>query len=227
MEVQHSCKKLIGASQTVDEKVDSLMSILSTAIDKHMPLIKLSRKQNRLHPRPWITKGISRSIRKRNEMYSRLCKTKFFDNMLLCNYKQYKNKLNHIKELAKKNHFKSLLNQSKNAAACSWKIVKQILQFKNQKPKFIDSVTHGNEDITSSQKICEVMINHFTDVGPKLAENIPKSNVSYTTYPVYVIVLCLRRLIPLKFLAFSFYWTPKKQLVSIEYHARLYKCLHT
>ena len=32
------------------------------------------------------------------------------------------------------------------------------------------------------KKICEVMNNHFTNVGPKLAGKIPKSNVSYTKY---------------------------------------------
>ena len=52
MEMQHSCRKLIGASQTVHEKVGTLISILSTAMDMHMPIEKLSRKQNRLHPRP-------------------------------------------------------------------------------------------------------------------------------------------------------------------------------
>ena len=69
-----------------------------------------------------------------------------------------------------------------NKLNCSWKIINQILQFKDQKPKFIGSVTHGNKDITSPQKICEVMNNHFTDVGPKLAGKIPKSNVSFTKY---------------------------------------------
>ena len=68
-----------------------------------------------------MTKGILRFIRNGNKTYSRLCKTKFSDNMLLSKYKQYRNKLTHIKEQARKNHFKSLLNQSKTAAACSWK----------------------------------------------------------------------------------------------------------
>ena len=75
-----------------------------------MPFVKLFRKQNRLHPRLWITKVILRSIRNTNEMYSRLCKTKLSDNILLCKYKQYKNKLTHIKEIAMKNHFKILFN---------------------------------------------------------------------------------------------------------------------
>ena len=86
------------------------------------------------------------------------------------------------------------MNQSKNTAACFLKIINQILQFKHQQPKFIDSVTHGNKDIASPQKICEVMNNHFTDVGPKLAGKILKSNVFYTKYlgrHVYEILLCL------------------------------------
>ena len=175
------------------ELVKLLMKkFLSTAIDKHMPLVKLSRKHNRLHHRPWITKGILRSIRIRNEMYSRLCKTKFSDDMLLCKYKLYRNKLTRIKELVKKNHFTSLLNQSKTDAASSWKIINQILQFKDQKSKFIGSVPHGNKDITSPQKISEVMNNHFTDVGPKLAGKFLSRMflIPHTLADVYVILLC-------------------------------------
>ena len=44
MEVQHSREKLIGASQTVDEKVDTLISILSTAMDKPHALSKIISK---------------------------------------------------------------------------------------------------------------------------------------------------------------------------------------
>ena len=102
--------------------------------------------------------------------------------MLLCKYKQYLNKLTNIKELAKKNHLKSLLNQSKNAAAYSRKIIDQITQFNHQKPKFIGSVTHGNEDITSPQKIYEVMNNYLPNFGPKLAGKVLTANVSFTKY---------------------------------------------
>ena len=45
------------------------MNIIEKTIDKHAPLERMSRKQQKLAEKPWITKGILTSKRKRNSMF--------------------------------------------------------------------------------------------------------------------------------------------------------------
>ena len=47
-----------------DELFNNFHSIITQTIDKHAPLKKLTRKQQRLQRRPWITKGIVISIKR-------------------------------------------------------------------------------------------------------------------------------------------------------------------
>ena len=44
-------------------------SLITSTIDAHAFLKKLSRKQNRLKNKPWITKGLLTSIKKKQAMH--------------------------------------------------------------------------------------------------------------------------------------------------------------
>ena len=48
---------------------DQFVNLIAEIIDKHAPLQRLSRKQKKLASKPWISKGILISIRKKNAMF--------------------------------------------------------------------------------------------------------------------------------------------------------------
>ena len=66
--------------------------------------------------KPWITKGILKSIEKKNEIYRRCIRTKNstkkeeLHNLL----KSYRNSLNKIARLSKANHCKTFFEDNKN-----------------------------------------------------------------------------------------------------------------
>jgi len=63
---------------------------------------KLSKSKLKLQLKPWITKGILKSIRYKNKLYKKLCKNNFNDRLKLQQYKTYLNKLTKIKTISKK-----------------------------------------------------------------------------------------------------------------------------
>ena len=69
---------------------------------KHAPLNKISNSQKRLLKKPWISKCLLVSIKKRHKLFKShfLCK----DPDKIKQYKTYNNKLNKIKEQAKKTY---------------------------------------------------------------------------------------------------------------------------
>ena len=102
-----------------------------------MPLEILSRKNQRLQNRPWITKGILSSIKTRNILFNQLVKCKFQDKKLHQYYKSYRNKLTHVKEASKRNHYASLFAKSNGNSKATWDIINQIICGKQKASKTI------------------------------------------------------------------------------------------
>ena len=77
---------------------------LQVAINKSFPLVKTNPKNDRSvnHAKsPWLTSGILKSISKKNQLYKKFLKKP--SSRIETNYKKYKNKLNHLIKIAKKN----------------------------------------------------------------------------------------------------------------------------
>ena len=77
---------------------------LQVAINKSFPLVKTSPKNDRSvnHAKStWLTSGILKSISKKNQLYKKFLKKP--SSRIETNYKKYKNKLNHLIKIAKKN----------------------------------------------------------------------------------------------------------------------------
>ena len=87
----------------LENKVDNIFNefylLITSTIDTHAPLKKLSRKQKPLRSKPWITKGLLISIKKKQKLH----KTRYIfgsSNQKLY-YKKYSNLLTKVKNLAK------------------------------------------------------------------------------------------------------------------------------
>ena len=71
IELNNSLTKIVCESnplqfENFDSAFDNFVACISYMIDKHAPLKRLSRKQQKLVKKPWITKGILTSIQKKN-----------------------------------------------------------------------------------------------------------------------------------------------------------------
>ena len=49
-------------SENVDKSFEIFHTIMADLVDQHVPLVRLTRKQFKLTLKPWITKGILKSI---------------------------------------------------------------------------------------------------------------------------------------------------------------------
>ena len=93
----------------VHKQFKELETQFKQVIDKNVPLQKLSRKKEKRYSNPWINKDIQMSIKRKNNLYKRLCKNNFKNQNLLQNYKIQRNKLAHIIEASKQDYYKKLL----------------------------------------------------------------------------------------------------------------------
>ena len=84
--------------------------MFNSVLDKHAPKRLMSRKEKRLSDKPWITRGILKSIKTKNKLFKKYFKSKQgISNDKKVLYTKYLNKLTHVKNLAKRNYYESII----------------------------------------------------------------------------------------------------------------------
>ena len=88
------------SNENFNELFNNFVHIISHSIDTHAPLRPISRRTRKLLQKPWITKGLLTSIKKKRRMF----KSHFLsgEEKKKSFYKVYSNKLTKPKSLSKK-----------------------------------------------------------------------------------------------------------------------------
>jgi len=99
---------------------DKFVKVFNDTLDKHAPYRYASRKERRSFNKPWLTKDILTSIAKKNTLYRKQLATN--NPNVIRQYKTYRNKLTHLKEISKQNYYKQAFqichHDIKNREAC-------------------------------------------------------------------------------------------------------------
>ena len=99
----------------VNQSLKNFLNISKSLLDKYVPLKQITKKQMKTSSRPWITKGILTSIRKKYKIHSKFFNAKDQTRKEVLNqeYKMYKNLLTNITKKAKKTTTNNILKTTK------------------------------------------------------------------------------------------------------------------
>ena len=95
-----------------NEAFNNFISEFSRIYDVCFPLKVIKGKQKNKFNSPWLTRGLLKSINKKNRLYKKLVRSPTTSCEL--KYKPYKNKLNHLIRIAKRTYYDSKLEDAKN-----------------------------------------------------------------------------------------------------------------
>ena len=68
---------------------DSIYQTFRQIVDRHIPTRQLSKREQKLYSKPWITPALNTSIRVKNTLYRKYLKTKSV--YVHCKFKYYRN----------------------------------------------------------------------------------------------------------------------------------------
>ncbi len=161
-------------SSNVNESMNAIINALKDVTNKHAPIRKTSSSKQRLLKKPWISKGLLVSIKKRQKMF----RTHFLskNSIKVKQYKTYNNKLNKIKERAKRNYFAAQFNFHKQNIKATWGLIGMLIRTKRKSTTAVNKRFYNNRCYTDKQDICQKLNSYFINVGPTLADNIPIYN---------------------------------------------------
>ena len=162
-----------------NQDVIFLLNTITDTANIYAPIKTLSRKEMKLKAKPWITKGLLKSITTKNKLFHQCYKQQ--DTQLISTYKTYRNKFTKLKEIAKRTYYQNELHLHKENLSKQWKIINEIVRYKRVQHNHITLITdEHNCKVTDKTRIPDLLNEHFTNVGPNMYSNIPKATKSFS-----------------------------------------------
>ena len=144
------------------------------------PMKKIKIKSKNLAS-PWITKGIIKSSKRKQKLYEKFLKRKTPRNEN--NYKNYKRLFETIKHKSKTNYFKERLNKYQSNIKKTWDVIKEVIgSSKSNSQALPKRLIVNNVEVLDKKTIAEHFNKYFVNVGPNLANLIPKPNRKFESF---------------------------------------------
>ena len=157
----------------VNELADSFLATFTEVVDQFAPKRNASRKERKIRSKPWISRGLLKSIQTRNRLFKQLLRNR--DNSILSSkYKTYRNTLNRLLRRAKSNYYHSVLNEHKGNSKKAWETINELIYDKKRSSSPPSKLMNSdNEVISNPLAIAEEFNDFFTNVGKSMATLLP------------------------------------------------------
>ena len=149
---------------------NSFCNILTMLYNDCFPFIRPNNNKRKKHP--WITSGILTSIKHKNnlKLFKMYLKNPVDTNK--AKYSKYRNKLNHILRIAKKNYFSRKFQETQNDSKSTWSIINNLLNKNKPRPSIVGNFKVPDNSFPDPLKIANDFNNYFIQIGPTLSKNI-------------------------------------------------------
>ena len=141
-----------NSNLSLEQAFQEFVDVVKNVVDKHASVKIASRQQNRLNKKPWITRGLMISIRKKQKLFvTHFLKGNDSQKSL---YKQYTNKLNKLKYHSKKMYLSREFEENKHNPQKIWKTINSLLHKKTK-----------TADFPSENKSDEIIVDDPTEIA--------------------------------------------------------------
>ena len=159
---------------SVDKCFSSFYNKLNKLVNKHAPIKAVSKRKAKQLSKPWISRGLRKSIKIKSDLYHSADTAK---------YKLYRNKILSLSRLSKKLYYQAYFSRNLNNMKKTWEGINTLIN-QNRKIKMASKLQLPNSSGTTQNlsEMANIMNNYFASVGPKLADNIPPSSRDFKDY---------------------------------------------
>ena len=146
----------------------------------HMPIKTKRFKKYNYKLTPWITTGILKSIRTRNNLYKKFVKLKDIKAKSIAEtkYKTYRNLLSKIIKNTKQDFWLKRFHEAKYDVKSTWRNINEKLNKTKKSHNFPETFLKNGTAVNGSKNIANAFNNYFVNVGPNLANNIKNINAT-------------------------------------------------
>ena len=164
----------------VNEAFKYFHTILLNSMDEHCPKREYSISYDKIIRDPWITKGLSNSIRKQKKLYLKQLHSS--DPNCTNKYKSYRNVLKKLLRCSKLDYFNNKCLEYKQNSRKLWQLINQVINKIGRKSQVIESLKIDNLVRYSSMEITKGFCDHFATVGKTYSDKVQLPRVLVETY---------------------------------------------
>ena len=157
------------------ESCATFTNIISHYIDKHFPTKYVRFNKYKHRKSNWITSAILKSISCKDKLYIKLKSlphdSPHYETSLI-NFKTYNKILKRAIQQAKKNYYDSCFQKFKTDMRKTWSTINNLINRSKQQNDYPNEFKINETMISDINLIVNEFNKYFTEIGPKLAENI-------------------------------------------------------
>ena len=136
----------------------------------------LNRAQNKVRV---SFSGLTRFVNMTNWTTKHKLFHKYINNKSDFNHRQfklYRNKLKHLIDISKKQHYCKYFAENMNTMKNTWRGIEQLITTKSKKSQTPNNITLDNKSLTNSKDIANAFNDYFATIGSTLANSIPNGD---------------------------------------------------
>jgi len=148
------------------------------------PIKRLTKKEKGLIERPWITLGISTSMKTRDICYEEFLeeKDKPLKSLKFNIYKQKRNMITSLIRLSKKKFYSDFFIENQSNVKKTWEGIRQLLNVSKKNNSKISKLSHNDSTVTIPKDMANTMNSFFVNIGKSVEEKIPEVPKSISDY---------------------------------------------
>ena len=125
---------LCSKRSDVNFSMNWYLSKIDSLLETHALLKKLNKKEQKILTKPWITQSLQKSIKKKNDIYSKFvkCKNQKLKEFYRSNYQTYRNLLPTLLKRAKEKYFTNFLNENIKDIKKTWIGIESLVTMKQK-----------------------------------------------------------------------------------------------
>ena len=162
------------ANGSVDKCFSSFYNKINKLINKHAPFKILSKRKAKQFSKPWITKGLHKSIKIKNRL--------FYSGDIL-KYKLYRNRIVSLSRLSKRLYYEAYFTANLKNMKKTWEGINELLNRQRNRKQVSTLQCPNNSGVTQNPAEIANIFNHcFASIGPRLARNISSPRKNFQDY---------------------------------------------
>ena len=149
---------------------------IKVLVDRHLPTVRLTKRQLKLKLKPWITPGLLKSMAKRDVFYRKFIKAKSPETKTRFStlYKSYRNRIVELCRQSKSNHFTRYFNRNAKNMHKIWSGIGDLINLKSGKSASPISISVSKTEVSSDPEIVSNCFNdYFTSIADSIRKDIP------------------------------------------------------